>query len=209
MRVCAYVQTFMKPVWECHICFDMAEFTDGRGLMAVLKQDSSGRVRGILKLLRRFCNKCGTELTAQALSDFFCLFASSVQGFLSNLWSCIPKICRQSLSQNRNYTREHSGNLKLVFSLITETKYKRTEEHIMALTLILVFDNVSVNTKKCWHEREGITNGCNTRCFTFFLFCSWIPAYVDGEICLGSFKTSHWWHHKSHWERVRGSLWKP
>lgn len=133
----------------------------------------------------------------------FCLFESSMQGFLSNLWSCTPKICWQSLSQRRNYTREHSGNLNLVFSLITETKYKRTEEHIMAYTLILVTDNVSVNTKICGHEKEGITNGCNMRCFTFF-----VP-FLNPRLCwLGNvfriFKTSHWWHHMSHWERVRG-----
>lgn len=46
----------------------------------------------------------------------------------------------------------------------------------MALTLILITDNVSVNTKICWHEKEGITNGCNTRCFNFF--CSLLESHM-------------------------------
>ncbi len=172
--------------------------------MAALQWDSSGRVR-ILKLLRRSCSKCGTELTAQALSDFFvCLLVWIVCARISiQLVKLYTKHLLTVFESKKNYTKEHSGNVNLVFSLITETKYKRTEEHIMALTLILVTDNVSVNTKICWHEKEGITNGCNIRCFTCF-----VP-FLNPKLCwLGNlfriFKTSQWWHHKRHWERVRG-----
>ncbi len=71
--VCAYEQTFVNEtlvfllLLRCH-CFHMAEFIEVIGCSAM--RLSSGRVR-ILKLLRRSCSKCGTELTAQALSDFF------------------------------------------------------------------------------------------------------------------------------------------
>ncbi len=59
-------------VKQCHLCFHMAELIEVNGCSAM--RLSSGSVRRILKLLRRFCNKCGTELTAQALSDFFVCF---------------------------------------------------------------------------------------------------------------------------------------
>lgn len=76
----------------------------------------------------------------------------------------------------REYTREHSGNSNLIFFffLITETKYKRTEdtvEHIMASTSILVTDTISVKQKHAGMKRRASQTAAIQDDYYYHFFC--------------------------------------